>query len=49
MYVPLEILSTKPSKKRKHPDGQVDRQVLIALETLEGFLDEHAADVHPER
>ena len=27
---PLEILSIHPSKKRKHRDGQVDRQVLIA-------------------
>ena len=27
----------------------MDRQVLIALETLKGFLDGHAADVHLER
>ena len=27
----------------------MDRQVLNSLATLEGFLDGHAADVHPER
>ena len=44
----LEILTIYPSKRR-HRDGQVDLQVLIALETLKGFLDGHAADVDPER
>ena len=47
--VPLEILSIYPSKERKHRDGQVDRQVFIALETLEGCLDGHVAVVHHER
>ena len=47
--VPLEILSIYPSKERKHRDGQVDRQVFIALETLEGCLDGRVAVVHHER
>ena len=39
---------SNPIKKRKHRDGQVDRQVFIALETLEGCLDGHATVVRPE-
>ena len=31
---PLEILSVQSSKKRKRRDGQVDRQVFIALEAF---------------
>ena len=39
--VPLEIVSVPPCKKRKYRDGQVDRQVLTALEALERCLDGH--------
>ena len=47
--VPLEILSTHWREKRTRRDGQVDRKICIALETLEGFLDGHVADVYHER
>ena len=47
--VPLEILSVHPSKKRKHRDDQVDRQVFIAFEALKGCLDGHVTVVHHER
>ena len=43
--VPLEILSVHPSKKSKHRDCQVDRQVFIALE----FMDGHVTVVRHER
>ena len=49
MLRPERFYQIHPSKKSEHRDGQVDRQILIALETLEGFLDGHAADVHSER
>ena len=42
--VPLEILSIHPSKKSKHRDGQVDRQVFIAGEAKKQYL----ADVAQE-
>ena len=47
--VPLEILSSHQSKKRKHRDGQVDRQVYIASEALKGCLDGHVTVVRHER
>ena len=46
---PLEILSIHSSEKMKRRDGQVVWKKFIALETLKGFLDGHAADVRPER
>ena len=46
--VPLEILTIHSSKKRTRGDGQVDWKNVIALETLEGFLDGHVTDVRPE-
>ena len=42
------ITRSNPIKNRKHRDGQVDRQVFTALETLEGCLDGHATVVRPE-
>ena len=45
--VPLEILSVHPSKKRKHRDGQVDRQVFNASEALKGCLDGHVTGCPP--
>ena len=47
--VPLEILSVQPSKKRKHRDGQVGRQVFVASEVLKGCLDGHVTVVHHVR
>ena len=47
--VPLEILSVHPSNKRKHRDGQVDRQVFIAFEAPKRRLDGHVTVVHHER
>ena len=38
-----------PGKKRKHRDGQVDRQVLTTPEALERCLDGHVTAVHRER
>ena len=41
--VPLEILSIHSSWKRSRRNGQLDWKILIALATLEGFLDGHVA------
>ena len=35
-------------EKRTRRDGQVDWNIVIALETLKGFLDGHVADVLSE-
>ena len=43
------FLSIHSSEKRTPRNGQVDWKNLIALETLEGFLDGRVADVDPER
>ena len=37
------------ASRRKRQDGQVDWKILIALETLEGFLEGRVADVRSER
>ena len=45
----MEILPINLSEKRTRRDGQVGWKMFIALETLEGFLDGHVADVLHER
>ena len=47
--VPLEILSIYSSRKRKHRDGQVDRQVFTSSEALQRCLVGHVTAVHHER
>ena len=40
--------SNHSREKTTRPKGQVDWNILVALETLEGLLDGHVADIRPE-
>ena len=45
----MEIVTIHASEKRTRRNGHVDWKILLALETLDGFLDGHVAEVRPER